>query len=151
MAFKSYYRKQLLHCIMTCMGNKANLSVLLKRVSLLDACKWIHLSMKEVKSSTVVKCFAHCSVTGIDITEDNNDEGIPLFCTSNDIPHLLEIQSNSEDTLQPKAIYVKCHKVNQTSITSFFRKCTIVGFKCLFMQLSDIIYIYMYKIFYMYA
>jgi len=56
------------------MDDNAKLSV----CSVLDACHWMHSSMKEVKSSTVVKCFAHCGVTDIDITEDDSDDDIPL-------------------------------------------------------------------------
>ena len=36
---------------------------------------------------------------------------------------------NLEDTLQAKTIHIKCQKVNQTSITSFFLKWTVFGFK----------------------
>ena len=44
------------------------------------------------------------------------------FCMSNDLPQSFEILSNFEDRLQAKAIQVKCQKLKQTSITSFFRK-----------------------------
>jgi protein tyrosine phosphatase len=80
------------------MDDNANLSVLVKCVNVLDACQWIHSSMKEVKSSTVVKCFAHCGVTGIDIAEDDDDDDVPLAeLLRLTCPHIADPITTTED------------------------------------------------------
>jgi len=80
------------------MDDNAMLSVLVKCVSVLDARHWIRSSMKEVKFSTVVKCFAHCGVTGIDITEDDSDDDIPLAQLLRlTCPHIADSITNTTD------------------------------------------------------
>jgi hypothetical protein len=54
--------------------------------------------MKEVKSSTVVKCFAHCGVTGIDIAEDDDDDDVPLAeLLRLTCPHIADPITTTED------------------------------------------------------
>ena len=53
------------------------LQELIKTVTLLDACHWIHADMKEIRASSVKKCIAKCHIS--ETTHETDDEdSLPL-------------------------------------------------------------------------
>ena len=61
-AFKLHYRKRMMRKLVSMMSKVTSVSDLTKRINVLDAIDWINMAVKEIKSSTVEKCFAKAGI-----------------------------------------------------------------------------------------
>ena len=60
--FKSHYRRLLLRYVITKIDSTSCASEVVKCIDVLTAIRWVALAWKEVKPSTIVKCFKHAGV-----------------------------------------------------------------------------------------
>ena len=58
--FKKNYRKNLLFRVISGMDSNSSANELVKSISVVDACRWIWQSVKEIKPETVSRCFQMC-------------------------------------------------------------------------------------------
>ena len=94
---KTLYKKRLLRHVLTRVDSSASLKDIQANVSVLDACQWISSALKEVKDSTVNKCFKRCGFKQDNITEEEEE-----FDEEDDLPlsHLItEVGKHTEDPL----------------------------------------------------
>ena len=73
-AVKTIYRKRLLQSVLAKMDKEEDVKNVSKSVSVLDAVHWIDTATREVRSSTVKKCFQKCGIGNVDETSTSDDE-----------------------------------------------------------------------------
>ena len=71
--FKMYFRKRLLHHVVSRMDECSSATELSKQVNVLQAVTWIASAWREVPSSTIAKCFSHCGFNGAQVQEMSSD------------------------------------------------------------------------------
>lgn len=71
-----------------------------KSVNVLDACHWVNLAVKDINASTVEKCFAKAGIVSQPITDDDDDDNLPLA-------HLLETAAEQLHLGEP--LYVESY------------------------------------------
>lgn len=90
--FKMHYRTQVLRSIIANMTSSQSAGDLAKKISVLDAIRWIDHSVKNIKPDCVKKCFSRC---GIKFDEELNETFNELVEDSNEIEELVaDINSN---------------------------------------------------------
>ncbi|KAK2155260.1 hypothetical protein LSH36_244g00018 [Paralvinella palmiformis] len=87
---KRHYREQLLRRLLADIERCDSLSEVVKNVSLFDAVQMISAAVDEVKTSTVVRCFAMAGFPTFVDASDDPDEDVPLaqllLQASNELP-----------------------------------------------------------------
>ena len=73
-AVKTIYRKRLLQSVLAKMDKEENVKNVSKCVSVLDAEHCIDTAIREVRSSTVKKCFQKCRIGHVDESSTSDDE-----------------------------------------------------------------------------
>ena len=73
-AVKTIYRKRLLQSVLAKMDKEEDVKNVSKYVSVLDAVHWIDTAIREVRSSTVKKCFQKCGIGHVDKSSTSDDE-----------------------------------------------------------------------------
>ncbi|KAI6661301.1 Tigger transposable element-derived protein 6-like [Oopsacas minuta] len=75
---KLLYRKRLLRRVLSQINNGCEDETVAKSINILDACHWIVAAVKEIRPSTVQKCFSKCGIN-LNFEDDaanNEDEEI---------------------------------------------------------------------------
>ena len=76
---KNNHEKRLLQSMLAKMDKREDVKTASKCVSVLDAVHWIDTAIRELRSSTVKKCFLKCGIGYVDESSTSNDEDNVAF------------------------------------------------------------------------